>query len=205
MNNVQHFYDVTAEQYAEEWYPNNLLLPTIRDFLSCFNKSKPKVLDLGCGPGQESMRLAKEGAEVIGIDFSRESIKIARERNNEIPFYEMDFFDIDISLGKFDGIFACSSLIHINENDLHKLLDRINSILYPGAYFMNVFIKGEGQRITYPEINGEKIERKVELYSTENVKDIFQCHDYAFYRDGFIDPSIIQFWHCIIFKKDKSA
>lgn len=70
---------------------------------------------------------------------------------------------------------------------------------------MNIFIKGEGQRITYPEINGEKIERKVELYSTEKVKCIFKCHDYTFYRDGFIDPSIIQFWHCVIFKKGKST
>lgn len=108
MNNLQHFYDISAEEYANEWYPNDLLLPTIKDFLRCFKNSKPKILDLGCGPGQESMRLAKEGAEATGIDFSKKSIKIARERNTDIDFHEMNFFDIDNSIGIFDGIFACS-------------------------------------------------------------------------------------------------
>jgi 2-polyprenyl-3-methyl-5-hydroxy-6-metoxy-1,4-benzoquinol methylase len=86
MDNVKHFYDLSAPQYAEEWYSNDLLLPSIREFCSLFHK-KPLILDLGCGPGQESMRIAQQNADVIGIDFSSESINIAKQKNPNIQFY----------------------------------------------------------------------------------------------------------------------
>ena len=49
-NDIKTFYDLVAERTADEWYSNNLLLPSIREFLSLM-PSKPRILDLGCGPG----------------------------------------------------------------------------------------------------------------------------------------------------------
>lgn len=55
-NDIKTFYNLVAERTADEWYSNNILLPSIREFLSLM-PLKPRILDLGCGPGYESMRL----------------------------------------------------------------------------------------------------------------------------------------------------
>ncbi len=74
MGDLQKYYDATAGETAKEWYPNTVLLPTLRELVALLPK-RPRVLDLGCGAGYESMRLHSLGAEIVGIDFSPESIK----------------------------------------------------------------------------------------------------------------------------------
>ncbi|WP_132029753.1 class I SAM-dependent methyltransferase, partial [Keratinibaculum paraultunense] len=39
-----------------------------------------KVLDVGCGTGNFSIKLAKMGCEVVGIDVSKEMLKVAEEK-----------------------------------------------------------------------------------------------------------------------------
>jgi len=77
------------------------------------------ILDIGCGSGRVSFLLAKEGAEVIGIDYSNQMIELAKKnrrqlsQNNSIEFKCCDFmhdfphdrkYDISIALGVFDYI-----------------------------------------------------------------------------------------------------
>jgi 2-polyprenyl-3-methyl-5-hydroxy-6-metoxy-1,4-benzoquinol methylase len=69
MDQIRKYYDLIAEETADNWYPNEILMPTIKDFLSNF-KFKPRILDLGCGPGHESMRIHSLGVEVLGVDFN---------------------------------------------------------------------------------------------------------------------------------------
>ncbi|EGW39307.1 class I SAM-dependent methyltransferase [Desulfosporosinus sp. OT] len=88
-NEIKLFYDLTAERTAEEWYKEDILKPTIRDFVSLLPE-RPRILDLGCGPGHESMRLASVGANVLGIDFSEECINIARKRCPQCQFDVLD-------------------------------------------------------------------------------------------------------------------
>ena len=73
------FYNLTAEKTADEWYENFVLMPSIEEFVALLQE-KPRVLDLGCGGGYESMRLTKASAQVLGVDFSEESIRIAKDR-----------------------------------------------------------------------------------------------------------------------------
>jgi trans-aconitate methyltransferase len=92
-DDTKRFYDATADKVADEWYPNDVLMPTIREFLSHL-PPKPRVLDLGCGPGHESMRLTSAGARVFGLDFSDECISVARQRCSQCQFEVADFRDL---------------------------------------------------------------------------------------------------------------
>ena len=85
MGDVERFYDLTAERTAREWYPNDILLPTQRELMALL-PPRPRVLDLGCGPGYEAMRLHSLGADVTGVDISSESVRIAQERNPACRF-----------------------------------------------------------------------------------------------------------------------
>ncbi len=200
MNNIQKFYNAIAEKEAQGWYPNNLLLPLIKEFLSLLPKN-PKVLDLGCGTGHESMRLHNEGATVVGIDFSSESIRIAKSKNKDINFFLMDYSKIDKEIGIYNGIFSSGSIIHLKKDELCELINRLRNNLEKNGIFLVVFQKGEGTRIHYPEINGERIERIVERYTKERMISIFKEAKYEFVKEGilFEDPNDI--WMNLIFKK----
>ena len=48
-------------------------------------KSK-KILDVGCGTGLFSHKVAKKGANVLGIDFSKDAITIAKNKFQHLKF-----------------------------------------------------------------------------------------------------------------------
>ena len=97
---TMRFYDLTAEQTADEWYSKDILMPTIHGFCALLSE-RPRVLDLGCGAGYESRRLASVGAQVLGVDFSEENIRIARERTPQCRFEVLAFRQLD---DRFGGI-----------------------------------------------------------------------------------------------------
>ena len=201
MDDNQKFYDLSAQKYADESYPNEMMLPSIKEFVSLLSAPDARVLDLGCGPGQESMRLSKEGVRVTGIDFSAESIKIAIEKNEGVDFRLMSYADIDESLGRFDGIFSCSSIIHLNETDVRTLLRNVGGILKKNGIFLVIYRAGQGLITQIHTIRGETVERTIEQYTKENLIDIFREEGYSFVRDGYLDPTLRPNWDCVIFRK----
>jgi 2-polyprenyl-3-methyl-5-hydroxy-6-metoxy-1,4-benzoquinol methylase len=59
------FYDAMAEKMAKDWYENDILNPSLIEFIGSLKSKKPRILDLGCGTGHESMRMAKLGAAIL--------------------------------------------------------------------------------------------------------------------------------------------
>ena len=201
MDQNKRFYDLKSEQYADEWYTNQTMLPSIKEFMGLFSSKKPKILDLGCGPGHESKRLKENGAEVVGIDYSRESIKIAKLNNPDISFLEMDYLDIDNTLGLFDGIFACSSIIHLNETELVNVLNKVNLVIKTNGIFLVIYRIGAGQIVQNHEINREKIKRTIEQYEKQQLIRIFKSKGFNFVQNGFLDNSLKPNWDSVIFQK----
>ena len=58
---IKLFYDINAEKISNEWYENSAMMPNIKEFIEIL-PNRPKVLDLGCGTGYESIRLSSLGA-----------------------------------------------------------------------------------------------------------------------------------------------
>jgi cyclopropane fatty-acyl-phospholipid synthase-like methyltransferase len=201
MNDNKQFYELKAAEYADEWYSNTTMESSIKEYLSLFSMNNPRILDLGCGPGQESMRLKNNGAVVVGIDYSGESIKIAKSKNKDIQFYEMDYKQISDKLGMFDGIFSCSSMIHLTELEIHELLVRIDKILNKDGLFLIIYRLGEGQLIQQHEINGYNLIRTIEQYTQNQMIEIFEENNYTYLQDGFLDVSLTRNWGSLIFRK----
>jgi SAM-dependent methyltransferase len=189
-NQIKRFYNLIAEETAKNWYPNTILLPTIKDFLSLLPEH-PRILDLGCGPGHESMRLSSLGARVVGIDFSEDSLKIARQRNPACQFHLMDFFAIGDSLEFFDGIFACGSLIHVAPNQMPVLISILKKRLRKSGYLEVIIQDGKGQRILDHQIRGEKIKRIIYLYPKIQITNFFESGGFAFFKEGFLDAHLL--------------
>jgi len=76
--------------------------------VSRFNVQKGmKIADFGCGPGLYTSRLAKSGAEVTGIDFSKRSIEYARqaaaEEQLDVRYINEDYLECEME-DRFDLI-----------------------------------------------------------------------------------------------------
>ncbi len=202
---TRRFYDAIADETAETWYASDLLLCTIRDFLELL-PDRPDVLDLGCGTGHETKRLHALGAAVTGIDFSPRSIAVARERTPECVFLEMDFFDLDPSVGTYDGIFAAGSLIHLPPARLEAAVACAAAVLREGGIFLAVLQVGEENLIHYPEIDGEPIERIVYRHSEEAILDYFSRAGLVFVRTAPLAPELVESgWRAYAFRKKGSS
>lgn len=79
-----------------------------------------KLLEIGCGSGYETVEFCQKGADVTAIDFSRESIKIARDRcnQNKIQKVHLEFMNAESLQFKdnlFDRVYINKVLLHTNK------------------------------------------------------------------------------------------
>lgn len=97
-----------------------------------------KILDIGCGTGNYSIRLAELGYEVVGIDISDEMLDIARgkakEKNLNIKFYNMDIYDLKFDDGEFDGAFSMAAFEFVE--DTERALSEIFRVVKIGGQIL---------------------------------------------------------------------
>ena len=92
-----------------------------------------RVLDLGCGTGHLTARIADTGAEVVGIDSSSEMIDEACETYPEYEFLRADARDVSFT-EPFDAVFSNAALHWIPEQD--AALESVAAALRPGGRFV---------------------------------------------------------------------
>ncbi len=95
-----------------------------------------RILDLGCGTGHLSHRIASAGAEVIAIDSSPAMIERARESYLHLRFEAADATDFHFS-EPFDAVFSNAVLHWIKEPE--RAIACIWRALKPGGRFVAEF------------------------------------------------------------------
>lgn len=111
--NIKTFFDSIAVDYTHNESP---LIDDLLD--SLFIEKSHRLLDLGCGKGIISSKLAKKsGGEVIGLDISSEMIKYAKESttNSKVKFINGDFYEFNDS--PFDAIICFDAFPHFIDVD----------------------------------------------------------------------------------------
>ncbi len=121
-----------------------------------------RVLDAGCGTGENSLYLAHLGFEVWGIDAVPSAIKKAKEKAKErgitMNFLVSDALKLQLLQTKFDTVIDCG-LFHVFSDEERPIFAAsLYSALYPyGKYFMLCFSEHEPgtygpRRVTQVEI-----------------------------------------------------
>ena len=99
-------------------------------------KAGERVLDLGCGTGHLTNKIAAAGATVLGIDVSPEMIDQARVHYPELEFGIADATSFHFD-EPFDAVFSNAALHWIVEQDL--VTDCVARALKPGGRFVVEF------------------------------------------------------------------
>ena len=167
---VKDFYNKTAQQWADKFYADDEHLPVLLDFMGRLPYGS-RVLDLCCGAGYDSMRLAQMGASVVGIDLSEESIAIAKERNPKIPFYVGNMLDDYSDIGHVDAIICLAGLVHLPEEQLRTAFERMAQVMAPGGVVLLMIRDGEGRidRMSDVVVDGEEYDRSFYAHTLEEL------------------------------------
>lgn len=113
----------------------------LSSLLTRYGKSRGLLLDLACGTGSVSVRLAKKGYEVIGVDLSPEMLSEAQNKaysaGQNILFLCQDMTALDL-YGTVDAaVCTLDGLCHLpNEESVQAALRKVSLFMNPGGVFL---------------------------------------------------------------------
>ncbi len=135
-NALNFFNDTVSIDLNEIYRPFIELLP-----------DKGVILDAGCGSGRDTKFFMNKGFRVTAFDNSCEMVKLASEFTGQacllLSFDEIDFINI------FDGVWACSSVLHVHKSKILKVLKKFACALKPGGILYASFKYGNEEIVSH--------------------------------------------------------
>jgi SAM-dependent methyltransferase len=117
--------------------PSEVVVSFICTAFAAGRRANRRVLDLGCGAGNNVRFLAREGFEVVGVDGSPTAIGVAAQRLAEsglkAELRTMDFGAMDFADSSFDCVIDRGSLTHNSRAVIERALDEVRRVLKPGG------------------------------------------------------------------------
>lgn len=144
MVNTLDYYNRYADSFAESTLHADMHLVQNR-FLALLEKGS-SILDFGCGSGRDTRYFLERGYDVSASDGSAECVRIASAYTG-IQVREMLFQELNES-GAYDGIWACSSILHLPKTELLAVFEKMCEALKPDGVVYTSFKYGrfEGER-----------------------------------------------------------
>ena len=144
MNNTINYYNQNAENFIANTQ-NADMHPTQERFLRLIDKNV-SILDFGCGSGRDTKYFLEKGYQVTATDGSAELCRLASEFTG-IKVKEMLFQELD-AINQYDGIWACSSILHLPKKELLPVIWKMCEALKDNGIIYTSFKYGdfEGER-----------------------------------------------------------
>jgi len=113
-----------------------ILVPTI--FKLSSNCDFSLVLDVGCGNGLLTNKIASNATSVVGVDLSEKNIKIANEKYSakNIKYIHSSIEDYTNINKESNFTLAIANMTLMDVIDLEAAIKSINKVLISGAYFV---------------------------------------------------------------------
>jgi len=186
--NSEKFYKNTVHIDLSELYPK--FLRHIPD--------NGTILDLGCGSGRDSLYFLEKGYIVTSVDASEEMVRLSSELTGQKTQY-LRMQDIEFK-NEFNGIWACASLLHVDEGSTEDVLSNLGKALKTDGCLYASYKYGDGA-----QIKGDRFFNNYDESTFEEVVDNvveFEIENYWITKDLRPDR-IDEKWLNVILKKSK--
>lgn len=166
MNKTIEYYNKNTELFVSS--TKDVEFNKMQNMLLKYLKKGDYILDLGCGSGRDSKAFLEKGFKVVSVDGSKKLCNIASSYiGQEVIFTTFQNFKSDI---KFNGIWACASLLHLPYKDLKEVIKNLRNNLKEEGYFYLSFKYGEFEG----ERNGRYFTNMTEKKFRNLIKDILE-------------------------------
>ncbi len=157
------YYNENAQSFASGTV--SVKFTEVQDkFLEKLN-SDAYILDLGCGAGRDTKYFLSRGYQIDAIDGSEQLCRIASKYTG-IKVRQMLFQELD-EKEKYDGIWACASILHLPKKQLREVLENMYAALKSEGWIYTSF--------KYGKFEGERNGRYFTDFTTDTFKEFI--HD----------------------------
>lgn len=170
--NADVFYDDTVTADMSPIYGR--FLPRV--------KPGGKILDAGCGSGRDTLAFLRRGYQVDAFDGSSEMVrracKLTGIKVRHLLFESM----VETPLAaKYDGIWCCASLLHVERDALPSVLSALRRALIPGGIMYLSFKYGEKDRVKdgrkFTDLNEEGLVQTLAMVGGCELDDCWVTND----------------------------
>ena len=171
------YYDLNANAFV-----SGTLSADMQETRSRFLSSLPKhslILDFGCGSGRDTKAFLEAGYRVEATDGSEELCTRASAYTG-LQVKKMLFNELG-TCDRYDGIWACASILHLPKTELADVLRRIESALKPGGTLYASFKYGDYEGIRNGRYFTNFTEESLKVFWTRETSmqifDMWITHD----------------------------
>ena len=159
MSKISKYYNVTEKDEPRK---------NVKYFVENIKVNPTKVIDLGCGQGNDTVFLIKSGWRVLGIDRENVEERIRKrlsEDKQDSFYFELQDFE-KLILTKTDLIVANFSLSFCNNKKFKNTWNIIEESILPGGYFVGNFL---GNKDSWT-----KTKHKMTFLNIKEIKRMFE-------------------------------
>ena len=121
MDGTLQYYNQHAKAYVDS--TRDVEFSQTQERFLQYLKPGARILDFGCGSGRDTKYFRNRGFQVEAVDGSAEFVRIASDYTG-INVRRMLFQDLD-EVDRYDGIWACSSILHLPFAELEEVLGKM--------------------------------------------------------------------------------
>lgn len=121
MDDTLQYYNQHAKAYVDS--TRDVEFSQTQERFLQYLKPGARILDFGCGSGRDTKYFRNRGFQVEAVDGSAEFVRIASDYTGT-NVRRMLFQDLD-EVDRYDGIWACSSILHLPFAELEEVLGKM--------------------------------------------------------------------------------
>lgn len=114
-------------------------------FCKLIKNKQPKILELGCGPGNITKHILKmlPDAELMAVDVSENMLSLAKQNNPGATFLKLDIRHINEIQQTFDAVIGGFCIPYISAIEVEQLIQNCNHLLEKNGILYLSFVEGD--------------------------------------------------------------
>ncbi len=165
-----------------------------------------KALDVGCGTGNYSIYLAKNGFDVTGVDFSQKAIETARDKAKQnkvdVKFVKTDVTELSRTIHQtYDFILDYSLLHHIPLSETAKYTSQFLKLLKLKGKLLLVCYSDKDKQAYGEKIIKGKYGNSMYYRTALEIRRAYKGLKEVYYKYSSLGKKSQHLAHCFLFEK----
>jgi len=178
MTKTLEYYNENARTFSDQ--TQNVDFTETQERFLTLMPPQGRILDFGCGSGRDTKFFLERGYRVDAVDGSEELCRIASDYTG-IRVRQMLFQDLD-AVEQYDGIWACSSILHLKKEELRAVILKMITALKSTGYIYTSF--------KYGTFEGYRKQRYFTDFTEETMTDLLQSFPRLEIRELWISRDV---------------